>query len=256
MRFYLDSAAADDIRQAAAWPWVAGVTTNPAILARAGLRSVEPVLAAAVAGGRRDWTVWAQLPDGSANDTVQAAFALREGLAERSGGFFAGPTLVAKLLPRPAHLWAAARLAAEGVAVCVTGVTNAVQALAVLTLPRLDEGWDGGHATEGPPGSRNPNVPDWIAAYVGRLDDAGRDGIAVVAGMAAAYRTVGARTRVLAGSVRDAAMLAALAGRVGGGRGDGLDVTLSLDLLRGALDDPVTAAALAQFAEIEAQPGA
>lgn len=252
MRFYLDSARTADIVEAAAWPWVAGVTTNPGILARAGLATVDPVLESAVATGRRDWTVWVQLPRAGAAETVQAALSVRDRLAERSGGPFAGPTLVAKLLPLPEHLWAAARLAAEGVAVCITAVTNPVQALAVLTLPRLAEGWEGGPATEGPPGSRNPHAPDAIAVYVGRLYDVERDGVAVVTGIAAAYAAAGARTRVLAGSIRDGRVLAALAGCDPPAAARGIDVTLGSELLREALHDPVTDEALAQLAALEA----
>lgn len=249
MRFYLDSARPEDIREAAAWPWVAGITTNPAILDRAGLTRVEPVLEAVTATGRKDWSVWVQLPLAGPDATVREALALQERLETLTGGRFAGPTLVVKLLPAVDHLWAAARLVARGVEVCITGVADAFQAIAVSRLPRLDPEREPPH-TEGPPGSRNPGQPDSVAVYVGRIGDAGEDGARALTHIATGLHKSGRRTRVLAASLRDWEMVAQSLRAAEYGT---LDLTLGVDMLREILDNPVTADATAQFAAIEAR---
>ncbi len=247
MRFYLDSAKADEIAAAARLPWVAGVTTNPEILRQAGVDDFLPVLEAGAATGRRDWKLWVQLAGDSFQTIIDRVTEFEQQLSARTGGLLAGPTLVFKLPPTPEALLAASTLIRQGKEVCITGIANAVQALGVCALPTVVEYGDGGLETEGPPASRNPGSPGFIAFYVGRVSDTGRDGEGEVVKIGKLFSAYDIRTRVLAASIRSPEVLHDLVGRMAGKGAGVVDVTLPMEFLAGVLDDPVTADALARF---------
>lgn len=255
MRIYLDSAKTDEIVAAARLPWVAGVTTNPEILQKAGVNDFLPVLEVAAATGRRDWKLWVQLADAPYQGVLDQAGRLEELLSARTGGLLAGPTLVFKLPPVPEVLLAGSTLIRQGKEVCITGTANAVQALSVCALPTVVEFGDGGLETEGPPASRNPGSPGFIAFYVGRVSDSGRDGKDEVVKIGKLFSAYGIRTRILAASIRSPEILGDLVGRLAAAGSGAVDVTLPMEMLAGALDDPVTSAALARFATLAGGSG-
>ncbi len=81
----------------------------------------------------------------------------------------------------------------------------------------------------------------YVAPYLGRIDDSGRDGFAEVAMMHAALRGVKSSTRVLTASIRDLNDIAALAER-------GLDTfTFSDAIAQAFFDVPETLQATADF---------
>lgn len=247
MRFYLDSARVDEIATAARLPWVAGVTTNPEILRQAGIDDFGPVLEAGAATGRCDWKLWVQLAGDSFQDIIDRVAELEEQLSARTGGLLAGPTLVFKLPPVPEVLLAASTLIRQGKEVCITGIANSLQALSVCALPQVVEFSDNSVETEGPPASRNPGQPAFIAFYVGRVSDAGRDGEGEVAKIGNLFAAYDIRTRVLAASIRSTEVLHGLVGDLADSGGGAVDVTLPMEILTQLLDDPVTADALARF---------
>jgi transaldolase len=204
------------------------------------------VIDAAVSTGRRDWKLYFQVAEGTAEKVMTEANGLDGLVAERTGSPLHGPTFVCKLLPTPDCLFAASSLVARGIEVCVTAVANPIQAMAVAGFPHVLE-WHGQTPeTDGPPASRNPAFPHSVACYVGRLDDAGRDGVETVAEIASLFASQGIRTRVLAASIRSNDVLARLIGRIGKGGGN-VDVTLAFPLLSSLLDDPITRNARQQF---------
>ena len=90
----------------------------------------------------------------------------------------------------------------------------------------------------------------YVAPYLGRLDDAGRDGAAEVGQMQAALRAVGAPTRLLVASIRDAATLPSLAA------GAGCDTfTFSPAVARALCAESLTDAAAADFERAAAAMG-
>ena len=236
MRFYLDSAKEDEIVAAARLPWVAGVTTNPEILHAAGVKDFAVVLEAAVATGRRDWKLWVQLDVAPYRQVLDQTAQLEELLSARTGGLLAGPTLVFKLPPVPEVLLAASTLIRQGKEVCITGIANALQALSVCALPTVVEFGEAGLETEGPPASRNPGSPGFIAFYVGRVSDTGRDGKDEVVKIGNLFSAYGIRTRILAASIRSPETLVDLVGRLATEGGGAVDVTLPMEILEGALD--------------------
>jgi transaldolase len=254
MRFYLDSAQPDEIRFAANALHVAGVTTNPAILQRARTPSISQLLDTVVATQRRDWKLWLQLRRGSTSEVMEQAEQINEALIERTGGLLAGPTIVYKLLPDREGLIAATTLIRQGAEVCLTGIANPTQALALSSLPEISEQREGQLVTEGPPASRNPHMPGYLACYVGRNDDAGRDGTKTVLRINDLLVANGRRTRVLAASIRTSEKLTELIRRLARRKSNVVDVTLSIELLRDLVHDKVTHAATVEFDQLEDIP--
>lgn len=249
MRFYLDSAQVEDIRSASRHLFVAGVTTNPELLQRARISRLRNLFDAVAATGRRDWKFWLQLPQGSATEILERASAATKALVERTGGRLAGPTLVFKILPDGPGLEAATRLIRDGAEVCLTAIVNPGQALAVSALPEIAKADADPLETEGPPASRNPHMPHALACYVGRLDDAGRDGVRTVVKMNDALVANQRRSRILAASIRDRDRLDTLIRRLARRSQNVVDVTLGFDLLTSLIKDELTDAALHQFAK-------
>ena len=237
MRFYLDSAKPDEIRAASGALYVAGVTTNPSLLERAGTRRIGELLDTVVATQRRDWKLWLQLRRGPAAEMVAQAEELNQALIERTGGLLAGPTLVFKLLPDKDGLTAATTLIRQGAEVCITGIANPAQALALSILPEISEQTEEHIVTEGPPACRNPHMPHHLACYIGRNDDVGRDGTKAVVRINDLLVASGRRTRVLAASVRTMDTLDKLLRRLARRQHNVVDVALSHELLRDAILD-------------------
>lgn len=254
MRFYLDSAQPEEIRSVADALFVAGVTTNPSLIQRAGTSRIGELLDAVVATRRRDWKLWFQLRRGTTAEILGEAQALSDALIERTGGLHAGPTLVFKLLPDWKGLIAASTLIRQGAEVCLTGIADPAQALALSVLPEISTDEGGALVTEGPPSSRNPHMPAALACYIGRNDDAGRDGTKVVLRINDLLVANNRRTRVLAASIRTPDKLNALVRRLSRRKVNVVDVTLSFEMLRDVVLDKVTHAAIGEFDALEEVP--
>lgn len=209
MSFYLDCADLDDIAEL--WPTglFAGVTCNPTILARAGLaqRDLPDLLRALVDLGVLE--VFAQVLGEDLDQMTHSADWLRS-LGE----------VVVKVPATVPGLRLARDLVDDGVPTLVTAVYHPTQALLARDV--------GAH---------------WVAPYVGRMDDAGRDGTAAVASMVRGLS--GSGTQVLAASLRSPDQVAELAAV-------GVEhQTVGAPLARRLLDDELTAAAVAEF-EVQA----
>ena len=180
---YLDSADLAALKTCLPHPVVHGVTTNPTLLRRAGLTraAVPGLLHAALKLGARQ--VQAQV---HASDTDGMLADARALLAEFDAGQF-----VVKIPATREGLRAGAELAAAGVPVTYTAVYALEQAHFAAQLGAA-----------------------YAAPYLGRLEDAGVDGLGLIAQMQA--RVAGSATRLLVASVRSrAAYLSLLALGVG-----------------------------------------
>jgi len=202
---YIDSADRDLIAEVWRSGVFAGVTTNPTILDRAGLgqRDVPDLHAWLTDLGVR--TVYVQVLGSTRDEMLRHADELRS----------IGPVTVK--VPATAEGYAAARtLVEQGVPVLLTVVYHPVQALMAR-----DCGIQG------------------VAPYVGRMTDAGRDGVGSVIAM---QQAIGSEpTRILAASLRSADDIARLAAA-------GVpDFTLGGELARAVLDDDLTRSAVAEF---------
>ena len=209
MRLYLDSADRQAIRVALGSGIVYGVTTNPTILRRAGLRAAEvPDLARTVLG----WGARELLLQTYAADTASMV---------ADGRALAAPDrdrIIVKIPATPEGYAAGARLAGEGYRVALTAVYTLRQAVLA--------------------GSAGACC---VAVYLGRIRDSGDDALALVGQMQRALEAQRLAVAILAASVRDPAEVDALAGL-----GVAM-VTLPPAVFARVLDAPGTAAAAAAF---------
>ncbi|MEO6207026.1 MAG: transaldolase family protein [Candidatus Limnocylindrales bacterium] len=179
MRILIDSADLGAIRDALSTGLVAGVTTNPTLLRRAGVsRSGVPGLArAAFSAGAGEVHLQAL-----ADDTPGM---IRDGLEFVE---IDSARVHVKLVATRAGYRAAAALAAKGLNVTMTAVYTLNQALAAQSV-----------------GARS------IAIYLGRLRDAGVDAMDLAGRMQTLLGAQGADVDILAASIRDPGELAELA---------------------------------------------
>ncbi|MFQ5702259.1 MAG: fructose-6-phosphate aldolase [Acidobacteriota bacterium] len=167
MKIFIDSADVAEIRQAASMGLVDGVTTNPTLIARAGVELEETIRAIA------------DLVDGPVNaevTTTEADTIVAEGRRFASWG---GNVHVKIPLNREG-LVACRALSQEGILTTMTLVFSPSQAILAARAGAT-----------------------WICPFVGRLDDVSFDGIDLIRTIAQVYEAdADASTRILAASVR------------------------------------------------------
>ena len=176
LRFYADSARVEEVSDLLAAGLVHGVTTNPTILERAdrSVRDIPQLYARWESEGAQE--IFFQAWGDSAKTMI--------GNAERLAAL--GSRVVIKVPATRDGFTAAAALVSTGATVLVTAIYAQAQALAAATL-----------------GAR------YVAPYLGRLNDSGRDGVAEIAAMQALV--TGSGTDVLAASLRTPGDIVSLA---------------------------------------------
>jgi len=167
MRFFLDSADIEEIRKAAGWGVIDGVTTNPSLVAKSGGRDFHSLIAEIAA-----------IVEGPVSAEVISS--------DSDGMFSEGKTLSAiasniavKIPMCKEGMAACSRLAREGVDVNVTLVFSPQQALLAASAGAA-----------------------FVSPFVGRLDDIGEDGIGLVGDIAEVFDIHGIETEIIAASIR------------------------------------------------------
>jgi transaldolase len=166
MKIFLDTAEIDDIRTAARWGVLDGVTTNPSLFAKVG-GSYDAVL--------RDIS---ELTPGPVSAEVVAEDV--EGML-REGRHFAriAPNIVVKVPMSEEGLEAIARLADEGIRTNCTLIFSANQGLLAAKAGA-----------------------SLLSPFVGRLDDISEDGMTVIRELVSIVEIHGLASEVLVASVR------------------------------------------------------
>lgn len=205
MKFFVDTADIAEIRALAALGMVDGVTTNPSLIAKSGRRITEVIveICASVQG-----PVSAEVTATEFEPMMKEARFLR-GLAGN---------VVVKLPLTMEGLKACKALAEEGVQVNVTLCFSAAQALLAAKAGAA-----------------------YISPFVGRLDDVGQDGMALIAEIVEIYANYDFGTEVLVASVRNP-MHVVQAAKLGADV-----VTLPPAVLRQLFQHPLTDKGLAVF---------
>jgi transaldolase len=167
MEIFLDTANLEEIREAASWGILTGVTTNPTLMARergADHKETIQEIATLVDG-----------PISAETISLDAEGMVREGIE------FAGwhPNVIVKVPSTPEGLKAVARLGREGIRTNVTLCFNAAQALLAARAGAFI-----------------------ISPFIGRVDDMGVDGMELIREISAVYQQGGIETKVLAASIR------------------------------------------------------
>lgn len=167
MQIWLDTADIEEIREAARFGVISGVTTNPSLAAKAGHLDLRAAILEIC-----------ELIDGPVNAEVLSLNA-REMIEEGREIAAWAPNVVVKVPIGEEGLQAISVLSSEGIAVNQTLTFSVNQAL----LGAL------AGAT-------------YISPFVGRLDDAGNDGMTLVSEMAEVFKVQDLDAKVLAASLR------------------------------------------------------
>ncbi len=166
MKFFLDTANLDEIREVASWGVLDGVTTNPSLVSKESGKFEDLVreIAALVPG-----PVSAEAVSLKADEMVPEGRRLAA----------LAPNVVVKIPIGIEGLKATKRLAAENIPVNMTLVFSASQALLAAKA-----------------GAR------FVSPFIGRLDDASEDGMALIEEIARIFENYRIESEIIVASVR------------------------------------------------------
>ena len=169
MKFFIDTANVDEIRQANDMGIICGVTTNPSLIAKEG-RDFKEVI--------KEIT---SIVDGPISGEVKATTVDAEGMI-REGREIAAihPNMVVKIPMTVEGLKAVKVLSAEGIKTNVTLIFTANQALLAAEAGAT-----------------------YVSPFLGRLDDINQPGIELVRTIAEIFAVYGYETEIIAASVRN-----------------------------------------------------
>lgn len=170
MKFFIDTANVDEIREANDMGIICGVTTNPSLIAKEG-RDFNQVIAEI-----------ASIVDGPISGEVKATTTDAAGMI-REGREIAAihPNMVVKIPMTPEGLKAVKVLAAEGIKTNVTLVFTTAQALLAARAGAA-----------------------YVSPFVGRLDDISMPGVELIEDIADIFMTHNIETQIIAASIRHA----------------------------------------------------
>jgi transaldolase len=166
MKFYLDSANLDELRQASAWGIIDGVTTNPSLIAKEGVPLEDQVrqICALV-----DGDVSAEVVSSTAGEMIEEGRRLAS----------IHQNIVVKVPLIEEGIKAVSALSKQGIRVNVTLCFSAAQALLAAKA--------GAYI---------------VSPFVGRIDDIGWPGLELISDIVKIYGNYGFKTQVLAASIR------------------------------------------------------
>lgn len=166
MELFLDTANIEDIRKAASWGVISGVTTNPTLCAKEKTDFQEAVkIICSIVGG----PISAEAVSLERDAIVKEAQALSK----------IAPNVVVKIPITDEGLAATSALSKLGIKVNMTLVFSTNQALLAARAGA-----------------------SFASPFVGRLDDIGHDGIGLVKDIISVYKYYGLETKVIAASIR------------------------------------------------------
>jgi len=167
MKLFVDTGRVDEVRKAAEWGILDGVTTNPSLIAQAGRGFKETVL-----------EICSILPHGSISAEVVGTTVediLREGREIASWS----PNIVVKVPMTPAGIAATRQLTREGIRVNMTLVFSPAQALLAAKAGAT-----------------------YISVFVGRVDDVSSEGMRTIEDAVQIVENYGFDSEVLVASIR------------------------------------------------------
>jgi len=167
MKLFVDTGKVEEVRKAAEWGIVDGVTTNPSLIAQAGRGFKETVL-----------EICSILPNGSISAEVVGTTVeeiLREGREIASWS----PNIVVKVPMTPAGIAATRQLTREGIRVNMTLVFSPTQALLAAKAGAA-----------------------YISVFVGRVDDVSSEGMRTIEDAVQIVENYGFDSEVLVASIR------------------------------------------------------
>ena len=166
MKFFLDTANLDELKKGAAWGIVDGVTTNPSLIAKEGNPIEEQVRKIC------------EIVDGPISAEVVATDF--DGMMKQANELHAiHPNIIVKVPLTRDGIKTCAALSKRGIRFNVTLCFSGAQALLAAKAGAT-----------------------FVSPFVGRLDDLGEEGMALVRTICGIYKNYGFKTEVLAASLR------------------------------------------------------
>ncbi|MBM7585235.1 transaldolase [Bacillus pakistanensis] len=167
MKFFIDTANMEEIKEAHEWGIISGVTTNPSLVAKEKDVSFHDRL--------QEIT---ELVDGSVSAEVIALDA--EGMIKEGRELAKiAPNITVKVPMTPDGLKATAVFAKEGIKTNVTLIFSANQALLAARAGA-----------------------SYVSPFLGRLDDIGHDGLELISKIAEIFAIHGIESEIIAASIR------------------------------------------------------
>ncbi|AJA69995.1 fructose-6-phosphate aldolase [Myroides odoratimimus] len=209
MKFFIDTANLDQIREAEALGVLDGVTTNPSLMAKEGITGAENIL--------NHYKAICEIVEGDVSAEVISVD--YEGMIKEGEQLAAlNPQIVVKLPMTKEGVKACKYFSSKGIKTNVTLVFSAGQALLAAKAGAT-----------------------YVSPFIGRLDDISTDGLTLIEDIRLIYDNYGFETQILAASVRHTMHIVNCAKL-------GADVmTGPLSAITGLLKHPLTDNGLAQF---------
>lgn len=211
MKFFIDTANLSQIKEAAALGILDGVTTNPSLMAREGIKGKEAILA--------HYKAICELVDGDISAEVLSTD--YEGIIEEGKVLAAlHPNIVVKVPMIKDGVKAIKWFTDNGIKTNCTLIFSAGQAILAAKAGAT-----------------------YLSPFLGRIDDSGWDGVQLIEEIAGIFRVQGFKTEILAASIRSANHIIQCAAA-------GAHVcTCPLDPILALLKHPLTDIGLAKFLE-------
>ena len=169
MRFFIDTANVDEIREVASWGVLSGVTTNPSLVAKSG-KTFEDVI--------KEIT---DIVDGAISCEVKATTTKAEDMiAEGREIAKIHKNMVVKIPMTKEGLKAIAVLGKEGIATNCTLIFTPLQALLAARAGA-----------------------SYVSPFLGRLDDVGTRGVSLIEDIVEIFELHGIDTEIIAASIRN-----------------------------------------------------
>lgn len=166
MKFFIDTGIVDEIKEAAKWGIVDGVTTNPSLIAQSGRTQTEVIKEIC------------ELIDGPVSAEVISTKAA-EMIKEAGELSKIHKNVIIKLPMTEDGIIALKALSAKGVKTNLTLIFSANQALLAAK-----------------------NGATYVSPFIGRLDDIGQDGFTLIEEIRTIFDNYGFETQILAASIR------------------------------------------------------
>ena len=209
MKFFVDTANLEQIKEAQSLGVLDGVTTNPSLMAKEGITGQDNII--------NHYKAICELVDGDVSAEVIATDF--EGMVKEGEALAAlNPQIVVKLPMIKDGIKACKYFSSKGIKTNVTLVFSAGQALLAAKAGAT-----------------------YVSPFIGRLDDISTDGLNLIAEIRTIYNNYGFETEILAASVRHTMHVIDCA-KIGA------DVmTGPLSAIKGLLKHPLTDIGLAKF---------
>ncbi len=211
MKFFIDTANLDQIKEANELGILDGVTTNPSLMAKEGIKGHDAVM--------KHYKTICEMVNGDISAEVTTV-TFKEMIEEGQKLRAIHPNIVVKIPMIKDGVKAIKWLTDKGIPVNCTLVFSAGQAILAAKA-----------------GAK------YVSPFIGRIDDSGWDGMQVIEQIATIYAVQGYKTEILAASIRNPNHIIRAAEL-------GADVITSpLESILGLLKHPLTDIGLAKFVE-------